>query len=640
MKKLITGPIDWFLFNILNEKQRKNLGNLLSDDQKEKLKQIILGKQQLERQKLKQIRHHLYSLGFTEKGLADLKNFYENNKYPYIKKLAAWELALWYANDYSKEGAKKALQYIAIAKSQEKNKDQIRRFAIVEAECYDILDEKEKGKETLNHVLQFQDHPDLYLGMANLEDTIEERLRWINKAFTKYNLSPILFENGNDSTYDDLKTKKVEHTVTDGPKVSVILPAFKAEDGIRVAIESILSQTWKNLELIVVDDCSPDDTAKVVEEYVEKDSRVTLLSTPKNSGPYVARNIGLIHATGEFITVNDSDDWSHSEKIEIQARHLMQNSPVIANTSEHARLTEEIKLYRRGTPGKYIFPNMSSLMFRRKPVLEQLGNWDNVRFAADGEFKRRLIQVFGKNRYVDLKSGPLSLPRQSVNSLTGSSAFGYNGFFMGARKEYVESLSFYHNSGKSLYYPYPTDRRIYPVPEPMWPQREEKQMGSRHFDVVVASDFREVTNDTVKQIKDFVSPDSRIGLVQINKFDLRLTNSKIDSSIRQLIDGSQVQMLVFGETIETDELIILDSTVLEEKQRYIPKVVANQIKILIKNKENIDLKSSQENLDAYFSGLQKWFAINGDIFTSIKEQYPNEVDFHLIDEDWKMRDER
>lgn len=120
---------------------------------------------------------------------------------------------------------------------------------------------------------------------------------------------------------------------------------------------------------------------------------------------------------------------------------------------------------------------MSSFMFRRKPVIEKLGYWDSVRFAADGEFKRRFTKVFGKASIVDLKTGPLSLPRQSVESLTGSSAFGYNGHFKGVRKEYVESFEFYHQRTSSLYYPSSQTNRLFPVPEPMWPKREEKGPG-------------------------------------------------------------------------------------------------------------------------------------------------------------------
>src|SRR5699024_11366408 len=84
-------------------------------------------------------------------------------------------------------------------------------------------------------------------------------------------------------------------------------------------------------------------------------------------------------------------------------------------------------------------------IFRREPVLEKIGYWDEVRFAADGEFKRRLIQAFGKEAVIDLETGPLSLPEQSSTSLTGSSAFGYAGFFMGARKEDVDSFTDYRS---------------------------------------------------------------------------------------------------------------------------------------------------------------------------------------------------
>src|SRR5699024_1084919 len=260
--------------------------------------------------------------------------------------------------------------------------------------------------------------PDLYLALANLEEDIEERMKIINKAFEMYDLEPIGFKTDyNTATYDDLVTLSSDKNkgVHEEPKVSVILTAYKAEFGIRIAIESILSQSWQNIELLAVDDCSPDDTVETIKEYARKDPRVKLLSTPTNSGPYTARNIAMKEATGEFITINDADDWSHEQKVETQVRHLLENDKVIANTSEHARLTEDLTLYRRGTPGKYIFPNMSSIMFRKDQVLEKLGYWDSVRFAADGEFKRRLIKTFGQKSYVDLKSGPLSLPRQSVS---------------------------------------------------------------------------------------------------------------------------------------------------------------------------------------------------------------------------------
>ncbi|MEC5425934.1 glycosyltransferase [Virgibacillus sp. C22-A2] len=648
IKKIITVPLDWLLYTVLNEKQRKFLTDRFSDEQKEKLKRLINGKKQVQRQKLKQIKSHLYNLGFTKRGLSELEDFYYTTKDAQLKRLAAWELTLWHVNKYNTDGAEQALEYIAAAITGEKDDNQLRRAAIIRAECLETLNQKEEGKRVLKDMLTFQKHPDLYLALSNLEESIEEREKWINKAMDFYGIQPVFFSSNTDEViYDDLKTVPTDTKIENGPKVSVILPAYKAETGIVTAIESILSQTWQNIELLIVDDCSPDNTVSVVKEYMEKDSRIKLFTTPVNSGPYIARNIALKEAAGEYVTINDSDDWSHSQKIEKQVQHLIENKHIIANTSEHARLTEELKLYRRGTPGKYIFPNMSSIMFRRAQVIEKVGFWDSVRFAADGEFKRRLIKVFGKHAYVDLKTGPLSLPRQSVSSLTGSSAFGYNGFFMGVRKEYVESFEFYHKHAETLYYPFPQVSRPYSVPEPMWPKREEKLAGNRHFDIVIASDYRIVNAESaaVKEIHKHAAAGKRIGLIQMYHYNLN-AKKEMTPEVRKLIDGNQVQMLVYGEKITSDVLTIINPIVLENWQKYIPtieaktiNVIVNEIPVVSASKRKLyELKDCVKHMHAYFSETGTWYPID----TSIRESLVNYVtdDLHLINlasEDWENR---
>ncbi|MFG6119274.1 glycosyltransferase family 2 protein [Thalassobacillus sp. B23F22_16] len=630
LKKVAAGPMDWLLYTVLNERQRKKLGDFLSQEQKQRLKEILHGKKFLQRKKLRQLKHHLYNLGFTERALGELEQFYREVKGEDIKRLVAWELVLWYANKYSEEGAEKALEYLPAAARMETSPDHLRRIAIIKAECYDILGKQDKGQHTIKEMLANQKHPDLYLAMANLEDNIEDRLKWMNKAMEAYQLQPISFASKKKPEYDDLTTISSEKKITDGPLISVILPAFKAEDGIHTAIESILSQTWQNVELLVVEDCSPDDTRKVVEEYVAKDKRVQLLSTPQNSGPYVARNIALQAAKGEFVTINDSDDWSHEQKLEKQVRHLIDNPDIIANTSGHARLTEDLKLYRRGTPGKYIFPNMSSIMFRREPVIEKVGYWDSVRFAADGEFKRRLVKTFGKEKYVDLETGPLSLPRQSVSSLTGSSAFGYNGFFMGVRKEYVESLEHHHRQADSLYYPYPQTTRPFPVPEPMWPEREEKPDGKRHFEKVIAADFRVMPEKKLKLIKELIArADKRVGLVQMYGYDLSITKP-IHEKVRNLLDGEKVHMLVYGEKIVTHEMYILDSSVLEDKQKYIPEVDTKDIKVAVADHHASEageekLKQAKLHLNLYFGENASWYASENSVFSDEAKELLGEI---------------
>lgn len=618
--------MDWFLYTLLTEKQKIFLASLFTDKQKEKLKQITqFGKRHTQRRLIEQIKYDLYNLGFTEKAYAELKATFETTEEAYLKRLAAWELTLWHANMYTKRDATIALQYIQAALDGERDEEQLRKGAIIKAECLERLGDIDEGKQVIQNMLSTQEHPDLYLAMANLEDQVNERLTWINKALSVCELQSIYFaSSGQEVTYGDLRTKKIHRKKTAGPKVSVILPAYNFESGIQIAIDSILSQTWGNIELLIIDDCSTDHTVQVIKEYMKKDDRVKLFHTPTNSGPYVARNIALKEATGEYITVNDADDWSHAEKIETQATHLMENNSVIANTSGHARLTEELKLYRRGTPGIYIFPNMSSLMFRRQRVIEKLGSWDSVRFAADGEFKRRLLKAFGKERFVDLNTGPLSLPRQSVHSLTGSPAFGYNGFFMGARKEYVESLEYHHAHAKTLHYPFPLKERPFPVPEPMWPHREEKEDSGRLFDVIIATDFRNIQQKhqtIITDIQALKETNKRIGLVQISEYGLSF-EQETAPAIRKLIDGQNIQMIVYGETVSAETLLVINEATLTDAQRYVPEINASDIHVLKTNDKDLDEESFQQmkaNMNIYFGKTGTWHSAN----TSMQEYLTN-----------------
>lgn len=609
IKKVILGPLDWLTYSVLNERQRKKIGDLFSDNQKKFIQQVVGGKKQAERQKLKQIKYHLYNLGFTERAERDLESYFHQAEDPSLIRLAAWELVLWHANQNTKQGATNALTYIEAARNGVTDEEQLRRIAILEAECLGKIDEDEKAQAIIDNELTVHPHPDLYLARVNVTESVEERTSLINQVMKIYNLAPVRFKETHQAPiYDDLETEAINRKV-DGPKVTIILPAFKAEVGIRVAIESILKQTWQNIELLAVDDCSPDQTREVIREYVAKDPRVKLLQTPENSGPYVARNIALQEATGEFITINDADDWSHAEKIERQVTHLINNPTVIANTSEHARLTEELTFYRRGTPGKYIFPNMSSIMFRREPVMEKVGYWDSVRFAADGEFKRRLLQVFGKNSYVDLNSGPLSLPRQSVTSLTASSAFGYNGFFMGVRREYVESFSFHHETAETLRYPYPVETRPYHVPEPMWPKREEKVNGKRLFDLILATDFRNLSEANEAFIlREIESSTGRIGLLQIQEYGVHREKT-IPAHFRELLDGDRLQVVVYGEKIQAERTIVLHPAVLSDYQSYLATVETKELSVIIDEllEEPADFSNALENLRTYFKQEGTWY---------------------------------
>lgn len=111
--------------------------------------------------------------------------------------------------------------------------------------------------------------------------------------------------------------------------VSVIIPTYNSEKFIEKTVLSALNQTYSNLEIIVVDDCSQDSTCSVVKALSGRDDRIKCLFQEKNHGAAVARNLGIKHAKGRYIAFLDSDDTWIPEKIEKQIEALEKGKPFV-----------------------------------------------------------------------------------------------------------------------------------------------------------------------------------------------------------------------------------------------------------------------------------------------------------------------
>jgi glycosyltransferase involved in cell wall biosynthesis len=109
-------------------------------------------------------------------------------------------------------------------------------------------------------------------------------------------------------------------------KVSCILRVYNGEKYIREAIDSILNQTYKDFEFIMIDDGSTDDTVKIIESY--NDSRIKLYKNEKNMGLSYATNRGIELAKGEYIALVDSDDVYYNTRLEKQVKYLDENMDV------------------------------------------------------------------------------------------------------------------------------------------------------------------------------------------------------------------------------------------------------------------------------------------------------------------------
>ena len=92
------------------------------------------------------------------------------------------------------------------------------------------------------------------------------------------------------------------------PKISIIIPVYNVEPYLRQCLDSVVNQTYQNLEIIIIDDGSPDNCGAICDEYAKKDGRVTVIHK-ENGGLSAARNDGIARASGDWITFIDSDDW-------------------------------------------------------------------------------------------------------------------------------------------------------------------------------------------------------------------------------------------------------------------------------------------------------------------------------------------
>lgn len=120
--------------------------------------------------------------------------------------------------------------------------------------------------------------------------------------------------------------------------VSIIIPVYNAEKYIQETINSILSQTYNNFEIILVDDISTDNSVEIIKENMKNDSRIKLITNTKKQGAAGVRNIGINYATGRYIAYIDADDYWVPSKLEKQIKFMKNNDCAFSFTGyEFAR---------------------------------------------------------------------------------------------------------------------------------------------------------------------------------------------------------------------------------------------------------------------------------------------------------------
>lgn len=207
------------------------------------------------------------------------------------------------------------------------------------------------------------------------------------------------------------------------PLVSVIMPVYNGSNFVAEAIESVLNQDYKNLELIVVNDGSTDNTLLILRQY-QSFPQVKIISYKNNKGESAAANIGFKASRGEFIARMDADDICRVDRISKQVKFMLANSETIVLGTQADVINEEGKITGKKTfpfDHKSIYETYGifhpmlhpSCMFRRSLLPNQKQLWEDAREPNDDYYTLFRFLKFGK--FANLKESLIGYRIHSNN---------------------------------------------------------------------------------------------------------------------------------------------------------------------------------------------------------------------------------
>lgn len=268
------------------------------------------------------------------------------------------------------------------------------RYALFQVEYEKIIEimvrtQRCRQKDFFLHAKKF-----LLKRFIVLDPDILSRLVGFNRFWCLQNYS---FEQFRDVVLLSLQERKFEHTFPDKPFFSVIVPVFNVENYLPFCIKSLINQTYRNFEIICIDDGSEDGSGRLLDEYAGYDKRMRVVHQ-KNKGLGGARNAGAALARGEYLLFVDSDDWLSPEALFLIAEKVGKDLPDIGifgfnfyfenkgivESSKYIKLFEDCEIcnYRDIVNFIYEFPCAWSKFYRRRFFTN-----NNIYFPEDVVFE-------------------------------------------------------------------------------------------------------------------------------------------------------------------------------------------------------------------------------------------------------------
>ena len=268
-----------------------------------------------------------------------------------------------------------------------------------------------------------------YLLLCNAAiGTSEENYReFLNKFLAHHKVGEVASVDFSKNILDGIAFRR-EASISEGPRVSIIMSAYNAAATIGYAIRSILDQQYTNIELLICDDASDDTTMSTVRAATGSDVRVRLFRSRSSQGPYNIRNALIPETSGEYVTFHDADDLALPSRIGLQLKNLT-GKKITADIGRYIRMrpSGEIVFFR----DRSALRNCLVSIMAPKDAFLRYGPYRSVRFGGDTQFKERIRLAEGDAAVQQLPE-PVMFCLWSANSLTqsgGSESFedGYRG---------------------------------------------------------------------------------------------------------------------------------------------------------------------------------------------------------------------
>lgn len=528
-----------------------------------------------------QLLKHLWG-GLSRPSLIALQGIVHNRHYAdSLRVLAAWELSRWYC---FKGDDETAYHYIQTVIDIDHEQALVKEVVLAKAYCEMRFGWTTQAVDTLQAFLrQAEGDPDALLALATSCTDDDSRLEYINQVYGQAGCCGVGKKRA-DQPLSMTNVKGVDpQPVADAShKVSVIMPVYNAEDKLPAAVDSLLDQTWQNLEIIIVDDCSSDATYDIARAYAERDERVMARQQPQNGGAYKARNAGLVLATGDFITTHDSDDWSHPQKIEREMGYLLADPSLMGVSANWVRTRQDLSFTQNWRPAKtLIHKSESSFLFRRE-VYYTLGPWQDVRAGGDNEFIGRMKAHYGNRSYKVIDPHvPYAFGLDDDSSLTRAKATHVSTVYSGLRHVYRELWRWLHSNHHPREASQPD---VLPMPDKM----VNRSNNIIELDWVVMADFcdESMIRPLLEAKNKQALSGQTLGLFHWPRFESQ--PGDFCDGYFQCLQELSATPLVFGDSVKARHLAIACRSVVQHQVDAHPDVeVTDSVLMLGECQENL-----------------------------------------------------